>query len=136
MTGRRRSRRWSFAEDRRVLELAANARSPEEIAKLLNRTPEAVARKLKRSVHAIASRKSHLNQGRLVEPVLKAEEMMASGLRELEEMAAKLEATARKLPMGPGRTELLQDIAKFRARVSALQAALRRSGKVLKAKGK
>jgi cold shock protein len=31
-----------------------------------------IARKLKRSVHAIANRKSHLNQGRLVEPWLKA----------------------------------------------------------------
>src|SRR6266480_4863881 len=31
-----------------------------------------IARKLKRSVHAIASRKSHLNQGRLVELGLKA----------------------------------------------------------------
>jgi hypothetical protein len=42
MTGKRKNRRWSFAEDRRMLELAANARSPEEIANLLNRTPEAI----------------------------------------------------------------------------------------------
>ena len=117
---------WTPADDAQLLTLLASG---------LDRP--SIARKLKRSVHAIASRKSHLNQGRLVEPVLKAEEMMASGLRELEEMAAKLEVTARKLPTGPGRTELLQDIAKFRARVSALAgAALRRSGEVLKAKGK
>ena len=46
--------------------------------------------------------------------------MTVAGLRELEEMAVKLEAAARKLPMGPGRDGLLQDIALFRAQVSAL----------------
>jgi hypothetical protein len=34
--------RWSFAEDRRVLELAALSRSPEEIANLMNRSLKAV----------------------------------------------------------------------------------------------
>jgi hypothetical protein len=48
----------------------------------------------------------------------------ADHLRELEEMAAKLEATARKLPTGPRRDELLEDIARFRAQVAALQAAI------------
>ena len=63
--------------------------------------------------------------------------MSATGLRDLEEMAAKLEATARKLPTAPGRDELLQDIAMFRAQVTALQAAaLRPSGEGPKAKGK
>jgi hypothetical protein len=41
--------------------------------------------------------------------------------QELEEMAAKLEATARKLPQGAGRDELLRDIARFPAKL-ALQA--------------
>jgi hypothetical protein len=31
-----------YAEDRRLLELAANARSPEEIANLMNRPPETI----------------------------------------------------------------------------------------------
>jgi hypothetical protein len=63
--------------------------------------------------------------------------MTVTGLRELEEVAVKLEANARKLPMGPIRDELLQDIAIFRAQVAALQAAaLRQSGEGLKAKGK
>ena len=63
--------------------------------------------------------------------------MTVTGLRELEEVAVKLEANARKLPMGPIRDELLQDIAIFRAQIAALQAAaLRPSGEGLKAKGK
>jgi hypothetical protein len=63
--------------------------------------------------------------------------MTVPGLRELEEMAAQLEAAARKLPMGPGRDELLQDIARFNARLAALQAAaLRPSGEGPKVKGK
>ena len=46
--------------------------------------------------------------------------MTVTGLRELEEVAVKLEANARILPMGPIRDELLQDIAIFRAQVAAL----------------
>ena len=61
----------------------------------------------------------------------KGEEMSVNGFRELEEMAVKLEATARKLPRGPGRDDLLQDVASFRA-----QLAARLPGEVLKAKGK
>jgi hypothetical protein len=57
--------------------------------------------------------------------------MTVDGLRELEEMAVKLEATARKLPQGPGRDELLRDIASFRA---VLAARLPSEGR--KAKGK
>ncbi len=55
--------------------------------------------------------------------------MTVTGLRELEEVAVKLEANARKLPTGPIRDELLQDIAIFSAQVAALKAtALRPSG--------
>jgi hypothetical protein len=57
-------------------------------------------------------------------------------LRELAEGMAKLEAAARKLPMGRGRDDLLQDVARFRARLSALRASLPPSGEGLKAKGK
>jgi hypothetical protein len=45
-----------------------------------------------------------------------------SDLRELEERAAKLEVAARKLPIGPGRDELFEDIARFRAQVAGLKA--------------
>jgi hypothetical protein len=34
--------RWSYAEDRRVLEVAAQSKSPEEIANLISRSPEAI----------------------------------------------------------------------------------------------
>jgi hypothetical protein len=34
-------------------------------------------------------------------------------------MAAKLEATARNLPQGPNRDDLLRDIARFRAQLVA-----------------
>jgi hypothetical protein len=57
---------------------------------------------------------------------------------ELEKRIAKLEAAARKLPMGPGRDDLLQDVARFRTRLSTLQATrqAKASGEGLKAKGK
>lgn len=51
--------------------------------------------------------------------------MAADGQRELQEMAAKLEATARKLPTGSShRDELLKDIARFRAQIAAPQPAV------------
>jgi hypothetical protein len=49
--------------------------------------------------------------------------MTVTGLRELGEVAVKLEANARKPPAGPIRDELLQDIARFSAQVAALKAA-------------
>ena len=33
---------WSYAEDRRLLELAKSSKSPEEIAHLMNRSPAAI----------------------------------------------------------------------------------------------
>ena len=63
--------------------------------------------------------------------------MNATDLRDHEKMAAKLEGTARRLSTAPGRDLLLQDIAIFRAQLTALQAAaLRPSGEALNAKGK
>jgi hypothetical protein len=56
--------------------------------------------------------------------------MSVNGLQELEEMAAKLEATARKLPQGLSRDELLRDIA------NRAQLVARLSSEGLKAKGK
>ena len=40
------------------------------------------------------------------------------GIKELQEMAEKLAATARKLPQGQGRDELLRDIERFRAHLA------------------
>jgi hypothetical protein len=48
-------------------------------------------------------------------------EMRAAKLQELEEMAAELLATARKLPSGQDRHNALQEIERFRARITALQ---------------
>jgi hypothetical protein len=49
------------------------------------------------------------------------EEMSAARLKELEEMAAKLLETARKLPSGQDRHSALQEIERFRARITAQQ---------------
>jgi hypothetical protein len=48
--------------------------------------------------------------------------MRAAQLQELEEMAAKLQATARKLPHGPDRRDSLQEIWRFRVQIIALKA--------------
>lgn len=49
---------------------------------------------------------------------MKAEKSV-NDMHELEEMAVRLEATVRKLPMGPDRDELLRNIAEFRAQLVA-----------------
>jgi hypothetical protein len=46
---------------------------------------------------------------------------MLTKLQELEEMGAKLLAAARKLPSGPDRHKLLQEVGRFRAQIAALQ---------------
>jgi hypothetical protein len=40
--------RWSFAEDRRLIQLAASLKSLEAVAAELKRTPESVARSAKK----------------------------------------------------------------------------------------
>jgi hypothetical protein len=63
--------------------------------------------------------------------------MRATKLQELEAMAAKLLATARELPPGQERHEVLQEIGKFRLRITALQGAgLPPARRGVKAKGK
>lgn len=42
-------------------------------------------------------------------------------IQELEAMAAKLLETARKLPAGPVRHDILKEIGKYRARITALK---------------
>jgi hypothetical protein len=49
------------------------------------------------------------------------EEMRAARLKELEEMAAKLLETARKLPSGQDRHDALREIERFGARITAQQ---------------
>jgi hypothetical protein len=49
--------------------------------------------------------------------------MRATKLQELEDMAAKLLATARKLPPGPDRNDILQEIGRFWSKIIALQEA-------------
>jgi hypothetical protein len=47
----------------------------------------------------------------------------ATQLRELEQTAAKLLTTARKLPAGPDRQSILKEIGRFRSQILALQSA-------------
>jgi hypothetical protein len=61
----------------------------------------------------------------------------ATKLQELAEMAAKLLATARKLPPGPERINILQEIGRFRLQITSLQGVgLRPARQGLKAKVK
>jgi hypothetical protein len=64
-------------------------------------------------------------------------EMKATKLQELEDMAARLLATARKLPPGPERINILQEIGRFRSQIISLQGVgLRPARRGLKAKVK
>jgi hypothetical protein len=49
-------------------------------------------------------------------------EPMLKVMHDLEEMAAKLLATARELPLGSERHGILKEIGKFRVRITALKA--------------
>jgi hypothetical protein len=51
------------------------------------------------------------------------EKMRSAQLQELEEMAAKLSATAGELPPGQDHHNALREIAKFRVQIAALQGA-------------
>ena len=64
-------------------------------------------------------------------------EMKAARLQELEEMAARLLALARKLPPGQQRYDIVQQIGRFRVRIAALKGPeLGRSRRGPKAKEK
>jgi hypothetical protein len=60
---------------------------------------------------------------------VEGEEMRAARLQELQEMAAKLLATARELPSGQDRHNAFREIGRFRVQIAALKGAnlLRRS---------
>jgi hypothetical protein len=49
-------------------------------------------------------------------------EVSVEQIRELEKMTQELVAVARKLPHGPDRETVLQEIREFRAQISALKA--------------
>ena len=51
--------------------------------------------------------------------------MSTSGIRELENMAAKLSATAHKLPRGQERQDAFWEISKFRDKIAAPKIAER-----------
>ena len=53
---------------------------------------------------------------------IKSAQRTITEMQNLEAMAAKLLETARKLPAGPIRRDLLKEIGKFRARINALKA--------------
>ena len=53
---------------------------------------------------------------------VKSAQRTITEMQDLEAMAAKLLETARKLPAGPIRRDLLKEIGKFRARINALKA--------------
>jgi hypothetical protein len=57
-------------------------------------------------------------------------------VQNLEEIAAKLLETARKLSPGQDRHNALREIGRFRARITALQGADLRHARGLKSKGK
>ena len=61
--------------------------------------------------------------------------MRATKLQELEEMATKLLATARMLPPGPERHNMLREIGRFRSQIISLQGVgLRPARRGLKVK--
>jgi hypothetical protein len=53
---------------------------------------------------------------------IKSADQTRKEMQDLEAMAAKLLETARKLPAGPVRHDILKQIGKFRARITALKA--------------
>jgi hypothetical protein len=50
-----------------------------------------------------------------------AGEMSAEKLQELEEMAVRLRAIARELPLGQRRHDVIQQIRRFRKRIASLK---------------
>jgi hypothetical protein len=104
--------RWTLEEDERLLGLIAAGKSWTFISAALRRDTNAV------KLHARTLQKR------------------AARLLELEEIGAKLLATARKLPPGADRHNILQEIGRFRAQIAALQGPGLPVRRGQKAKGK
>jgi hypothetical protein len=60
---------------------------------------------------------------RLVEARAEGEEVRAARLQELQEMAARLLATARELPPGQDRHNAFREIGRFGAQIATLKGA-------------
>jgi hypothetical protein len=95
--------RWTLEEEERLLGLIAAGKSWTFISAALRRDTSAV------KLHAGTLQKR------------------AARLQELEEIAAKLQATARNLPSGPDRHNILQEIGRFRAQIATLLQGPRRT---------
>ena len=59
---------------------------------------------------------------RIVRDIEGESEMSTARLQQLEEMAANLQATVRKLPPGQDRHNALREIGRFRVRITAFKA--------------
>jgi hypothetical protein len=103
--------RWTPEEDERLVNLIAAGKSWTSISGILKRSMKSIELHAK-TIRLVGARK---------ERGLK--EMRTARLQAMEETGAALQANARKLPLGPDRDELLQDIGNFRAQVAALQGA-------------
>jgi len=103
--------RWTPEEDERLVDLIAAGKSWTSISGILKRSMKSV------ELHA----KTLRLVGAKKERGLK--EMRTARLQAMGETGAALQANARKLPSGPDRDELLQDIGKFCGQVAVLQSA-------------
>ena len=56
---------------------------------------------------------------------IKSTDRTPTEMQDLAEMAAKLLKTARNLPPGPVRHDILKEIGKFRVRIAALKPKIR-----------
>ena len=104
--------RWTPEEDERLVDLIAAGKSWTLISGILKRSMKSV------ELHAKTRRLADAKKERGLKEMRKRDELHA-----MEATGAALQANARKLPSGPTRDELLQDIARFRAEISALQSA-------------
>lgn len=60
-----------------------------------------------------------------IETRLEIEQVKPEVPEDLEEIAAKLLQSARKIPPGPGRQKILKEISSFRVRIAALKAKMK-----------
>src|ERR1035437_6101494 len=102
--------RWTPEEEKRLLDLIAAGKSWTLISGTLKRSMKSV------KLHAETLRRTGAKKLGLKGK----DEMRAASLRDLEEMGATLQPPARTLPAGITRHNMLQEIGRFRARISAL----------------
>jgi hypothetical protein len=114
--------RFTYAEDRQLIQMAAASATLEEAAARFGTSVETIERKAKSLQLTLKKRGGHKR---------------LSPLQELEEMAARLPALARELPPGQRRYDIMQEIGRFRVQIAALKGPeLGRSHRGPKAKEK